>query len=264
VVLALVAVAFSAGPLAAQGQKAAEKAMEKAPKAGKAEGKESDPAEALAKPQVALADFWVLDFKLQKLSMVHPGEGIHRGDSYWYMLYQIENKSGKEREAFIAITAKSNKSKTYASIWLPDVEELIERKCGKLLWGKNDEVQILKERSEKNAISAEKGTFNYFPFKSGKTMDCVAIFNKLDPGATSITITIEGLSNDLHLMEKENGPRQIESRIFVVELERPGDEYEMNLDHFQVLKSGWAKKTTDIAQPKEKEGAGKKNSSKGK
>ncbi len=190
--------------------------------------------------------------------MIQTSEGVHRGETYWYMLYQIENRTGKDRDAFVSISAKSNKGKTYASVWLPDVEELIERRMGKLLWGKNDEVALLKERAEKKEIKAEKGTFNYITHKAGKPIDCVAIFNKLDPGATSITITMDGLSNDLNLIQKENGSRQIESRIFVVDLERPGDEYEMNLDRFQIVKSGWSKKITEVAQVKEKDGAGKK------
>ena len=65
-------------------------------------------------------------------------------------------------------------------------------------------------------IKAEKVRFLYFPFKAGKVLDCVAIFNKLDPGATDITITIDGLSNDLNLMKREDGSRQIESRIYVL------------------------------------------------
>ncbi len=233
----------------------------KAPK-GKAGKAEKEPAEAGAAagagegepagPAVVLADLWVLNFHCQKVGIIQPAEGVHRGETYWYMLYQIENKSPQDREAYVSITARSNKSKTYANICAPDIEALIERKVGKPLWGKADEQAALKERTEKKEMSA--ATFNYFTFKAGKIQDCVAVFNKLDPGATAISITVEGLSNDLHLIERENAPRQIESRIFVIEYERPGDEYAMNFDRFKEVRSGWSKKVIDLEKqvPKDK------------
>jgi hypothetical protein len=213
--------------------------------------------------QIKPADIWVLEFRFQKVGIIQPTEGIHRGETYWYMLYQIHNGTGKDREAFVAVTARSNKNKSYASIWLPDVETLLERRVGKPLWGKNEETKAVRERAGKEDPKADKSKYNYFPFSAGKTIDCIAIFNKLDPGATSITITVEGLSNDLQLIERENAPRQIESRVFVLDLERPGDEYAMNMDQVRLLKSGWMKKMTNLALPEGKSG-GEKASDRGK
>jgi hypothetical protein len=200
------------------------------------------------------ADIWVLDFTYQKVAAYQPTEGIHRGEVYWYLLYRIENKTGQDREAYLSVTARSNKDKSYANVYLPDIEPLIERKVGKPLWGKVDEFQELKEtkeKVEKGEAAAEKRLLNYTRFKAGEVRDCVAIFNKLDPGATSITITVEGLSNDFHLTEREGGGRQIQSRMYQLELERPGDEYAMNLDRFRLIRRGWTKKVTPLAVGKE-------------
>ncbi len=263
--LASAIVVLGAGPLQVLD------AAEKASKAGKAEAKqEKDSSEGVkaaeeaapAGPSVKPADFWVLDFKFQKVAMIQPTEGIHRGEIYWYMLYQIENKTGQDREAFISITARSNKNKTYANIYVPDVEAIIERKAGKPLWGKTEEFQALKERAEKKEGQAEKTMPNYFHFKAGSVLDCVAIFNKLDPGATNISVTVDGLSNDLHRIERENASPQIESRIFVVELERPGDEYGMSLDRFLKVRDGWSKKLTDLVMPKDMKKDGQKDNPK--
>lgn len=200
---------------------------------------------------VKMSDIWVLNFKYKKVGMIQPTRGIHRGEVYWYMIYQIENKTGKDREAYISITAGSNKNKTYANISLPDLESILEKKEGKPLWGKADEAKILKKRAEQDEITEKKGMFNYFPFKAGKTVDCVAIFNRLDPVATDITIHVDGLSNDYHLIKNEDGSQQIQSRSYILKLKRPGDEYGMNLDRFHLVQTGWTKKITNLAVPKE-------------
>ena len=262
--LAGVAMVLMAGGATAQDDAKAPKGG-KAAKAEKAEKAVAEPAadSAAASPAagdaapaaVPMADFWVLEFRMQKVGIIQPTEGIHRGDVYWYMLYQIINKTGQDREAYISITARSNRGKTYAGICAPDIEAMIERKVGRSLWGKTDEQAALKQRAQKKegADEKDKSDFNYFTFKNGKTMDCVAVFNKLDPGATSITITVEGLSNDLKLIEPESGPRQIESRIFVLQLERPGDEYAMNLDQFKEVKHRWSTKLIDLDKKPQKE-----------
>ncbi len=222
-----------------------------APGSVKAQAETNQDGASASGPSVESADIWVLNFQFQKVRMIQPSEGIHQGDVYWYMLYSIENKTEQDREAFISVTASSNKNKKYVNLCVPEVEAMVERKVGKPLWGKTDEFKVLKEREAEGKIKAEKAMFNYFPFKAGKTQECIAVFNKLDPGATDITITIDGLSNDLNLVEREDGSKQIESRIFVLKLKRPGDEYAMNLDQFQLVQKGWAKRITSLTVPKE-------------
>jgi len=218
--------------------------------AAQADGAKSDSSEpAAGEPGSKGTDVWVLDFTFQKVAVFQPTEGVRRGEVYWYMLYRIENKTGQDRAAYITVSARSDKDKSYASTYLPDVEALVERKVGKPLWGRADEAQALKERADKGELTSDKATFNYFAFKAGEVRDCVAIFNKLDPGASKVSITVEGLSNDVHLIEREGSGRKIQSRVFALELERPGDEYAMSLDRFRLKAKGWTKKLTDLVVP---------------
>jgi hypothetical protein len=255
--VAFVVLIILGGTLSA-GEKAA-KAAAKPVKAAKAEAApdvsgdsskaapiEGDAAADAAGPAVKLADFWILTFRFQKLAMIQPTDGIHRGEQYWYMLYQVENGTKADRSAYISVTARSNKNKTYANMYLPEVESLIERKAGKPLWGKADAY-----RAVVDAKADAKAGMNYSVFEDKKARDCVAIFNQLDPLATKITVTIEGLSNDIRMIERENAGRQIESRVYVLEFERPGDEYEMNLDQFHLIRHYWMKKVTDLDAAKD-------------
>jgi hypothetical protein len=229
---------------------------EGAPKA-EADAPAEEPAAAggAAKAAPPSADFWILDFGFKKVGTVQPTEGVHRGDVYWYLLYRVENKTGQDREVYVSVSARSNKEKSYADVYLPDVEPLVEKKVGKPLWGKVDAFQDLKDRIDKGDTgkgdAGEKKALGYSRFRAGEQRDCVAIFNRLDPGATQIAITVDGLSNDFHIVDREGGKRDIQSRIYVIELERPGDEYAMNLDRFRVVKQGWSKKLTPLAVPKE-------------
>ena len=216
------------------------------------DAKEAAPVpEASGKEPVKLADLWVLDFRMVKVGIFQPTEGLHRGENYWYMIYRVENKTGRDRQAFIAVGARSDKGKSYSSVHLPDVEAQIERKVGRPLWGRTDESEILRERAKEGEAAAEKGAFNYFPFKSGESRECLAIFSKLDPGTSKVTVGVEGLSNDLNLVQKEGGGRQVISRVYGLDLERVGDEYAVGLDQFRLLKEGWTKKVTDLVVPKE-------------
>ena len=272
-VFAFLLLFLTAGTLPAQAKKGGEKPAAKPAKAAKAAPKaeaapKTEEADAAAKdaapadaagdsgaagPELKPSDFWILGFKPQRIGMIQPTEGIHHGETYWYLVYTIENKTGQDRSAYISVTARSNKGKSYAAIYLPDLETMIERKVGKPLWGKAD-VYASITGGGKDAADAgdgekkDRASLNYSNFKAKEVRDCVAVFNQLDPNASKITITVDGLSNDLHLVERENGGRQIESRALVLEYERPGDEYEMNLDQFRPSRRAyWLKKVTEVS-----------------
>ncbi len=251
---AFVVLALLSGVVTGQEKKAA--AAEPAADASGDSAKAAPPEGAGDAARVKPLDLWILNFRFQKLAMMQPTEGVHRGDFYWYMIYQIENATKADRSAYISVTARSNKNKTYANMYVPDLESAIERKAGKPLWGKTD---LREAASKKDAKGADP---NYTVFKDREARDCVAIFNKLDPLATKITIQIDGLSNDVRLVERENASPQIESRVYVLEFERPGDEYEMNLDQFRLVHSYWMKKVTDSASAKDTAKDGEKARSK--
>jgi hypothetical protein len=111
------------------------------------------------------------------------------------------------------------------------------------LWGKTDLFEEQKDRDPKDSF------YHHTTFKAGEKRACVAVFNKLDPGANHIKIRVRGLSNDLHLTSTTDGKRMIEERVFALEYNRPGDEYEINLDRFIQVKKGWVKERTELVIP---------------
>ncbi|MBI4583440.1 MAG: hypothetical protein HY717_05390 [Planctomycetes bacterium] len=214
-----------------------EEAKDQKPQADEAAGEEEN-AEATVDPSV-----WVLDFDVQKVRTIVLLDGALKGQVYWYMLYTVENKTGEERQAFLSISATSDRNKTYSDVHLPTVERAIEKKVGTKLWGKDDLYEEQKDRNPDDEY------YHYTTVKAGEKRGCVAIFNKLDPGANHVNIFVRGLSNDLHLIEKEDGTRIIEERMFALEYNRPSDEYEINLDRFNLKKKEWIKKRTELVIP---------------
>ena len=189
------------------------------------------------------SSLWILDFNLDRVGSITMLEGPFKGQIFWCMTYSVENKSATERNAYISITAESDRRKRYADIYLGDVERAVERKVGRPLWGKTDVNAARKDLDPTDAA------YHYNEFKPGEKRDCVAIFGELDPSTNNIKIIVRGLSNDYHLVETEDGDREIEERVYEIFFHRPGDEYAINLDRFIQKKKGWAKKRTKLVIP---------------
>jgi hypothetical protein len=187
--------------------------------------------------------FWVLDFNAEKVRAISVLEGPYKGQVFWYMVYTVENKSSEERKAFVYVTASSDRNKTYADVYLPTVELAIEKKEGRDFWGKSNLYQVQKEKSPDDAY------YHYTSFEPGQKRTCVAIFYKLDPGANRIQIQVRGLSNDLRLVEKDDGTRGIQERVLALEYERTGDVYEINFDMFRFKKQQWVTRETTLVIP---------------
>ena len=187
---AIVALVLSAGMLPALAQDAAAEPAE----ADAAASKDSAPAADATGDDLKPSDLWVLDFRPVRIGMIQPTEGIHQNEVYWYLVYRIENRTGKERSAYVSLTARSNKGKTYAGIYVPDIETMVERKVGKPLWGKADVYSSLPAAgtAEEGKKDSRAVTLNYTSFKDKEVRDCVAIFNQLDPNASKIAIPSRG------------------------------------------------------------------------
>jgi len=191
--------------------------------------------------EVALdPSLWLLDFKVIKLRTITLLEGPYKGDVFWAMIYQVDNRSGADRDAFVSVSAVSDDKKKYTDVFNPSVERAIEQKFGQPLWGKANLHKLQKARDK------EDDFFSYSPFKDGKKTHCVAVLGKLDPGANKIVITIRGLSNDLKLTTRDDGVRTIRERVYRLEYQRPEDRYKIALDQFTLKKKGWAKKLTTL------------------
>ena len=181
-------------------------------------------------------DIWVLDFKVKALRMYSPKSGPHKGVVYWYMLYELENKTGADREVFVSVQAESDGKKRYRDTFLPSVERGIERSLGKAYWGQTDRFKILKERDPSDP------NYHYTTLEDGQKIQGIAVFNRIDKGADSIKIEIFGLSNDREEVDGEDGKRGVKERVRVFQFKRRGDEYEIDQDSFRKLGREWIKK----------------------
>lgn len=211
---------------------------------------DDESADATAEERTPLLtdpSLWVLDFDVVKVRSITLLDGPSKGVVFWYMIYTIENKTGEDRRAYISVTATSDKKKTYADVVMPDVERAIERKFGQPLWGKDD----LRKAREKEERDTKDPFYNYETFVSGKKRKCVAVLHRLDPRANKIKITVRGLSNDLKLIQNDDGTRTVEERVYALEYERPKDQYKINLDRFIPKRKGWSKIRTDLVIPGE-------------
>jgi hypothetical protein len=181
--------------------------------------------------------YWVIDFEPQRLRMISPKEGLGAGRVYWYMIYDLKNAGGEDRDVFLEISAASDHGKTYSDMYLPSVERAIEKKeANPTLWGKTD-IHALASKRERNDPK-----YNYFTLKAGEEKRCVAVFNRLDLNANKITIRVAGLSNEIGSAVKDDGTRELEERLREFYYERAGDEYAPTLDTFVMKGKDWVKR----------------------
>ena len=177
-------------------------------------------------------NYWLVDLKVEGLKMISARSGPGRGRVYWYLLYTLENKSDEAREAFISISATSDRGAKYVDMFLPNVELEIERKEGRALWGKADEFALQKDRSPDDL------EYLLMPIEGGSKRRSVAVFNRLDPNANQVTIRIKGLSNEIRRVETEDGT-VLEEKVLELTFHRPGDEFAITQDTFYPKQQNW-------------------------
>ncbi len=189
---------------------------------------------------------WILNVKVKQIRSITMLDGPNKGKVFWYVIYNIHNKTGEARNTFLSASATSDGKKVYADVYQPRVERAIEKKYGQPLWGKTDLIKLQKARDVKDV------NYSFTPIPAGKRMDCVAILSKLDPGANKLKVTLRGLSNDLKLIESDDGNKVVEERVFSIDASRPKDRYKIGLDRLIVKKQSWTKIRTPLAKPKSK------------
>jgi hypothetical protein len=221
---------------------------------GEAEEGATDSAELEALKEEILDDAavekrlsWALGFRPIKVRMVTPRVGPGRGRSYWYLVYEIENKAAEEHDFFLSITATGERKATYSDLFLPSVERAIEEQEGRPLWGKLDKFEkVLQDR----ATDARK--YAYETIGAGEKRLCVAVFNRFDPNSKNLTLRVKGLTNDIAVeTDPADGSTVLRERVRVVHVRRPGDEYEYGSDGFKNLEMEWVEETTKFELPAE-------------
>jgi hypothetical protein len=177
--------------------------------------------------------------------MITPRRGPAKGRVYWYLVYTLENPSSEDRDIYVGFTATSDRDKTYGDVYLPFVERAIEARERTPLWGKTDEFEILSERDP------EDPKYQYLPIKAGEKRLSVAVFNRLDPNANHVTIEIRGLSNEVKTVAKEDGTKWLEERVRVLKFDRPGDEFTITRDSFDLKAEDWIRHAVKLEIPAE-------------
>ena len=159
------------------------------------------------------------------------------GRTYWYLRYTVENKSGIDGTFHVGIKARSDKNRRYANIALPWVEDAIERKEGKMLFSRAD---LLKKNG-----AGDLG----LKVNAGDKVQCVAIFNAIDPEADKVMIDFHGLVDDIEVEETSGGSLKLTERVLRLHFERPGDEFYTSMDLFRFKNKAWRMNTLEFNGP---------------
>ena len=78
--------------------------------------------------------------------MISPKAGAGAGSVYWYMIYELNNKTGQDRDVYINVTARTDGKTKYCDLFLPAVERAAEVKERREFWGKTDQFKVLAKR----------------------------------------------------------------------------------------------------------------------
>ena len=206
------------------------------------ESEEAEDASDADRPRTEKSLFWTVDFESKGLRMISPQRGIGARRVFWYMLYELSNPSDEDLQLLVHITATSDHNKRYADLFLPSVERAIEQKEKRSLWGKVDHFMITSQRKPNNP------KYNYITLKAREKRFCVAVFNRLDPNANNITISVLGLSNDIRDSVAEDGTRLLGERMREFYFKRAGDEHDITLDSFKPAGRAWTRRETPAAR----------------
>ncbi len=189
----------------------------------------------------ASGGFWAIDIKVEALRLISPKTGAGAGGVYWYLLYDLENKTGEDRDLYINVTATTEGEKRYAELFLPAVEQAAEVKEKRAFWGKLDQYEILARRDPKDP------KYNYFTLKAGEQKRCIAVFNRFDPTADGIKIHVAGLAGGIQEKARDDGARVLVERLRELSFERFGDEFAVSLDSLRLKDERWVKREVSLA-----------------
>lgn len=105
-----------------------------------------------------------------------------------------------------------------------------------------------REFHSKSDLLTDKKKLNaYRTFAPGDKLDCLAIFNPIDPEADDIKIFVHGLVDDIRIDEMPGGGFRVTERVLELTYERPGDEFYTSLDAFEFKGSKWTKRVIETS-----------------
>ena len=184
--------------------------------------------------------YWVVDIEPTSLKMIAPKKGVGAGGVYWYLVYDLVNTSGEDRDLYVGVAASTDDKRNYADVYLPGVERAAEKRERRGLWGKADLYQLLSKRDPTDP------KYQYVTLKKGTRRACIAVFNRFDPNATNVRISFSGLTNEARSITREDGSKVLKTRLFELRYERIGDEFQITQDSFKFKGKSWVSKEVDL------------------
>jgi len=246
---------------------------------------------------------WVLDFEPGELQQVQIKDDTGDVETYWFLPYTLTNNDESPHRFFVDITAYSDRTRhphrrddelegyftdrssalgnpskrrgtaRYHDMWIPDVVAEVERVLGveegEELWtqkelcmpppGERNRQPRLRDKETK-----ETAYIALPEIRAGQTIDCVAIFESIDPETDALSIFVRGLTNSsLIPVEKVEGEppelpldyrrpieddheRVITEAVLVLTYQRPGDEFAHSLDPIELVGRRWTDQSRRI------------------
>jgi len=193
----------------------------------------------------AIQRVWLLRFEHGKPARVTLGREPSL-ENYWVLPFTLTNEDGEPHSGFfIDVYADSDKSVHYEDLASPLVKEKVRKligvKPGETFWGQEE---------------LTSGTQTIEP---GQTVKCVVIFHGYHPEMDRLTITVRGLTNDVHFYKGDEERREAEKlgkrgdppqdlpphrrkvveRALLLKYYRPGDEFYATLDALEFEGREW-------------------------
>ncbi len=162
-------------------------------------------------------------------------------ERFWYVVFTITNNDAVDHRLFVSVSAKSDKGVTYRPIEHPEALRVVRNRLGL------HEGESLATASSLTIDHPAQERPPRFPTKlqmpvirAGQTIRAVAIFKGLHPEANHITITWQGLTNDVQFLPTgQPHERKVIERLFHVEYYRGGDEFYPNEEWLEEVGHRW-------------------------
>ncbi len=159
---------------------------------------------------------WELGFKLQTPAWVKVRVSEEKTAVAWYMLYEIENRTGEARKPVLRTEIRTDTGKTFGDTCDPMAIAAVKK---------------AKEIKEIGTASDLRAGID-----DGRKVSCIATFGEVDPYAKKLEVRMYGLCDPITQVK---GKEVYEIRYWQVKYERKGDEFGRTEDAWKQVSAGW-------------------------
>ena len=170
----------------------------------------------LAAAGVAAGLRWELGLKAATPTWVKIQGAGDRTTIAWYMLYDVENRTGETRKPVVRVEIRTDTDKTFGDTGDPLTISAVK-----------------KEKEIKDLCTAAdlRGGL-----EDGKAAKCIATFGDLDKYAKKLELRLYGLCDPVTMVK---GKEVYETRYWQVKYERKGDEFGRTEDSWKQISAMW-------------------------